>query len=195
MKSECGREFFLQRFTQSIVDYFGSQLETIASKRTREGKGKKQIARIVMSAKTRWFVSRGSTLKDVRPHWGGHKGRVFFNPFPLSNGHRDTLSLLHYHKDTKSCKDLCMKYSESLASLYNNWEWGWEKEWKSKSRAQENATLESTSAKLLITQKIKSALEWLWKVESYCTWCMSLWCSSCNFNVMVEGIYSPQPLK
>jgi hypothetical protein len=42
-----------------------------------------------------------------------------FQPFP-SNDHGDRLSLLHYHTDTKSRKDLHTKYSKYLASLYNN---------------------------------------------------------------------------
>jgi hypothetical protein len=29
------------------------------------------------------------------------------------------MNLIHYHRDTKSCKDLHTKYLESLASLYN----------------------------------------------------------------------------
>jgi hypothetical protein len=49
MKSECIREFFLLRVAQSIVGYFESQLGTIASKRTREERGKKQIAKIVIN--------------------------------------------------------------------------------------------------------------------------------------------------
>jgi hypothetical protein len=52
MKLECGRKLFLLRVTQSITDYFGSQLKTIASKRTREERGKRQITKIVINAKT-----------------------------------------------------------------------------------------------------------------------------------------------
>jgi hypothetical protein len=108
MKLECGRKLFLLRVTQSITDYFGSQLKTIASKRTREERGKRQITKIVINAKTWLFVSQGldSTPKDVRPSWGGHEGWVFFNHFPISNGHGDQLSLFHYHTYTKSRKNL-----------------------------------------------------------------------------------------
>jgi hypothetical protein len=67
MKSKCEKVFFLLRVSQSIADYFGSQLETIARKRTRERIGKKQIKKIVINAKTRRFVSRGSNPKNVRP--------------------------------------------------------------------------------------------------------------------------------
>jgi hypothetical protein len=31
--------------------------------------------------------------KEPSPHWGGHKDRVYFNPFPLSNVHLDRVSL------------------------------------------------------------------------------------------------------
>jgi hypothetical protein len=42
---------------------------------------------------TRWFVLPrfGSCKPTLR--WGGHKDRVSFNPFPLSNGHLDRVSL------------------------------------------------------------------------------------------------------
>jgi hypothetical protein len=56
MKLECRRKLFLQRVAQS-TDYFRSKLETITSKRTREGRGKKQITKIVINAKTQRFVS------------------------------------------------------------------------------------------------------------------------------------------
>jgi hypothetical protein len=40
-----------------------------------------------------WFVlPRFGSCKPT-PHWGGHKDRVFFNHFPLSNGHLDRVSL------------------------------------------------------------------------------------------------------
>jgi hypothetical protein len=67
MKSEYKREFFLQRVAQSNEDYFGSQLKMITSKITKEGRGKKQITKIVINAKTRRSVFRGYTLKDVHP--------------------------------------------------------------------------------------------------------------------------------
>jgi hypothetical protein len=41
---------------------------------------------------TRWFVlPRFGSCKPT-PHWGGHKDRVSFNPFPLSNCHLDRVS-------------------------------------------------------------------------------------------------------
>jgi hypothetical protein len=42
---------------------------------------------------TRWFVlPRFGSCKPT-PRWGGHKDRVSFNRFPLSNGHLDRVSL------------------------------------------------------------------------------------------------------
>jgi hypothetical protein len=38
-------EFFLLRVAQSIADYFGSQLKTITSKRTREMERKSKITK------------------------------------------------------------------------------------------------------------------------------------------------------
>jgi hypothetical protein len=64
------------------------------------------------------FHPEGCTSSLWRPQRPG-----IFNSFPLSNGYEDWLSLFHYHTDTKSRKDLHTKYSESLASLYNNGEW------------------------------------------------------------------------
>jgi hypothetical protein len=47
-----------------------------------------------MKRMTRWFVLPrfGSWKPTLR--WGGHKDRVSFNPFPLSNGHLDRVSFL-----------------------------------------------------------------------------------------------------
>jgi hypothetical protein len=42
---------------------------------------------------TRWFVLPRFGSKEPSPRWGGHKGWVYSNPFPLSNGHLDRMSL------------------------------------------------------------------------------------------------------
>jgi hypothetical protein len=42
---------------------------------------------------TRWFVLLRFGSKEPSPCWGGHKDQVSFNPFPLSNGHIDRVSL------------------------------------------------------------------------------------------------------
>jgi hypothetical protein len=61
VKTECGTEVLLDISCPINVDNFGSQLKTIASKRTKEGRGKKQITKI-------WqFVSRGSVPKNLLP--------------------------------------------------------------------------------------------------------------------------------
>jgi hypothetical protein len=55
---------------------------------------------------TRWFVLPMFGSRKPTPHWGGHKDRVSFNHFPLSNGHLDRVSFspqsirsLRPHKD------------------------------------------------------------------------------------------------
>jgi hypothetical protein len=132
------------------ADNFGSKLKIIVSKRTRErGERKKQITESDKCKCTTICFSRFHP-KECTPRWGLHKGLISFNPFPLSNNHGDRLSFLHYLKDTKSRKDLHTKYSESLALLYNQWEWGWEQEWNN----QEHKRLQHSraSTKSLITQ-------------------------------------------
>jgi hypothetical protein len=43
---------------------------------------------------TRWFVLPRFGSKEPSPRWGGHKDRVSFNPFTLSNSHLDWVSFL-----------------------------------------------------------------------------------------------------
>jgi hypothetical protein len=43
---------------------------------------------------TRWFVLPRFGSCKPSPRWGGHKDRVSFNSFPLSNGHLDRMSFL-----------------------------------------------------------------------------------------------------
>jgi hypothetical protein len=51
---------------------------------------------------TRWFVlPRFGSCKPT-PHWGGHKDRVSFNPFLLSNGHLDRVSFSSQSNGTRS---------------------------------------------------------------------------------------------
>jgi hypothetical protein len=66
---------------------------------------------------TRWFVlPRFGSCKPT-PHWGGHKDRVSFNPFPLSIGHLDRVSFLPWfpgslrpHKDHHTIGVSCFPY-------------------------------------------------------------------------------------
>jgi hypothetical protein len=63
----------------------------IKSESEREGKkSTKKIKRM-----TWWFVLPRFGSKEPNPRWRGHKDRVSFNPFPLSNGHLDWVSFLH----------------------------------------------------------------------------------------------------
>jgi hypothetical protein len=43
---------------------------------------------------TRWFILPRFGSWEPSPRWGGHKYRVSFNLFPLSNGHLDRVSFL-----------------------------------------------------------------------------------------------------
>jgi hypothetical protein len=43
---------------------------------------------------TRGFVLPRFGSRKPTPRWGGHKGRVSFNPYPLSNGPADRVSFL-----------------------------------------------------------------------------------------------------
>jgi hypothetical protein len=43
---------------------------------------------------TQWFVLPRFGSNEPSPRWGGHKDRVSFNLFPLSNGHLDRVSFL-----------------------------------------------------------------------------------------------------
>jgi hypothetical protein len=47
-----------------------------------------------MKRVTWWFVLPRFGSCKPSPRWGGHKDRVSFNPFPLSNGHLDWVSFL-----------------------------------------------------------------------------------------------------
>jgi hypothetical protein len=86
----------------------------IKSKSGREGENKstKRIKRM-----TRWFVLPRFGSKEPSPHWGGHKDRISFNPFRLSNGHLDRVSFLlnqsgHLdpHKDHHTLGVSCFDY-------------------------------------------------------------------------------------
>jgi hypothetical protein len=77
------KKVLLARVTQSIVNYFiRSQLKMIANKRTRKGRGEKQITNNMVNVKTRRFVfskfdPEGCTSSLRRPRRMG-----LFQPFP-----------------------------------------------------------------------------------------------------------------
>jgi hypothetical protein len=49
-----------------------------------------------MQVNTVIFLPRFGS-KEPSPRWGGHKGWVYFKPFPLSIGHTDRSRLLLNH--------------------------------------------------------------------------------------------------
>jgi hypothetical protein len=67
----------------------GLALEWISSPRERGKQINKEIKQM-----TRWFVLPRFGSCEPSPRWGGHKDRVSFNHFPLSNGHPDRVSFL-----------------------------------------------------------------------------------------------------
>jgi hypothetical protein len=62
MKSECGREFYLLRVSQSIVDNYGSQLKSIVSNR-RKIKSQRKINTKTHAICLSRFGSKESTPK------------------------------------------------------------------------------------------------------------------------------------
>jgi hypothetical protein len=61
----------------------------VESEREGENKSTKEIERMTQ----RFVLPRFGSCKPT-PRWGGHKDRVSFNSFPLSNGHLDRVSFL-----------------------------------------------------------------------------------------------------
>jgi hypothetical protein len=106
---------------------------------------------------TQWFVLPRFGSNEPSPRWGGHKDRVSFNPFPLSNGHLDRVSLLlnqtgHLdpRKDHYKLSVSCFDYK----SFENKNE---EEESDPRTRAQR------TRAKTL--SLVTRSLEWIWDLE------------------------------
>jgi hypothetical protein len=84
---------------------------------------------------TRWFVlPRFGSCKPT-PRWGGHKDLVSFNPFPLSNGHLDRVSLYLQSNGTLSP----LQGPPQLGVSYFDYKWSEpKKEWRRKAiQAQE----------------------------------------------------------
>jgi hypothetical protein len=68
---------------------------------------------------TQWFVLPRFGSWKPTPCWGGHKDRVSFNPFPLSNDHLDQVSFssqsngtLSPHKDHHTIGVSCFDYND-----------------------------------------------------------------------------------
>jgi hypothetical protein len=145
---------------------------------------------------TLWFVLPRSGSCKPTSRWGGHKDRVTFNPFPLSNGHLDRVSFssqsngtLSPHKDHHTIGVSCLGY---------NWV-GIKKEWRRKAiQVQE---LKWTQVSLsLVTIWLEWSLdlgEDLISLIVSCIECYSSckvfegWKLGCNEWWVVGGIYSP----
>jgi hypothetical protein len=145
---------------------------------------------------TRWFVlPRFGSCKPT-PRWGGHKDRVFFNHFPLSNGHLDRVSFssqsngtLSPHKDHHTIGVSCLDYN-----WVGNKKEEEEKRSKRKSSIEHGKTLSSSHY----------CFEWNWDLERFwftlimswiecyssCIECVG-WKLGCLEWVVVGGIYSP----
>jgi hypothetical protein len=65
-----------------------TQINTSKETLEKENKSNKN-----QSEWTQLFVLPRFGSKEPSPRWGSHKDRVYFNPFPLSNGHLDRVSL------------------------------------------------------------------------------------------------------
>jgi hypothetical protein len=149
---------------------------------------------------TQWFVlPRFGSCKPT-PRWGGHKDRVSFNSFRLSNGHLDRMSFssqsigtLSPHKDHHTIGVSCLDY---------NWV-GNKNRRKNKSnpsaRTQMNTSVSLTSHYLigmifglgrgfdLFDCVFEWSLELLYEV-----WWLKTWM---HWSVVVGGIYSPNHQK
>jgi hypothetical protein len=107
---------------------------------TREGAktNRKRIKSV-----THGFVLPRFGSRKPTPRWGGHKGRVFFNPFPLSNGPSNRVSFLFSNqpgtklprKDHHTIGVSCLGYRWVLISRKNEKE-----ESNPSARAQKNTT-------------------------------------------------------
>jgi hypothetical protein len=88
---ECGRSFHLLWVAQSMRITLGANSNQYEQGNFRERREEKQIE---------WRSTRVNTMicflmfgsKEPSPRWGGHKGWIYSNPFPLSIGHLDRLS-------------------------------------------------------------------------------------------------------
>jgi hypothetical protein len=117
MNSECGKEFFLLRLTQSIADYFGSKLKSIASKRTRKGRGKKLINGVSYLAPTSRFIVHVSCSV-------GHAGRaqylyLFGHNVPISSSVAWTTGTINDQTSSSGYK----QRGERLPDLLSRWKW------------------------------------------------------------------------
>jgi hypothetical protein len=88
---ECGRWFSLLWVAQSMRIMFGSKLKSIWARELLERGMRGNKSSEDQQVNTVICLPRFDS-KEPNPRWGGHKGRVYSNPFPLSIGHLDRLS-------------------------------------------------------------------------------------------------------
>jgi hypothetical protein len=158
----------------------------------RENKSTKKIRRM-----TQWFVLPRFSSKEPSSRWGGHKDRVSFNPFPLSNGHLDRVSFLLNqtgHLDpartTTNLVSLALITSVVRTRM------------RKKKAIQEQELKEHEQKLSLVTRSFEWILDlerlwFFWIVScidftsSYIEW--DVWKTWMPWVVVVGGIYSPQP--
>ena len=128
---------------------------------------------------TWWFVLPRFGSKEPSPRWGAHKGRVYSNPFPLSNGHLDRVSLLPYsHGSLRPRKDhhtlgvSCLAY-KALESKR-----------KKIRKAIQEARAQKNTKSLSLSQATKW-LEWIWDLERF--WSFEL-CLGVNARALVMNV-------
>jgi hypothetical protein len=185
---------FLLRVAQSIEDNFGSQLKLIASKRNTEWRIRSKSQRLWSIQRHERFVSRGSTPKSLRPYWRVHKGRVSFNPFPLSHSHEHRVSFLTI-SGTPSPVRISTRKTKSFASLHNQKNVEGSEDENSKQEHKNSQLSIAQAAKSLKHKSIKCGARLVLNDWIGCTECVVCWSESCVFNVLVGGIYSPQQPK
>jgi hypothetical protein len=152
-------------FINQLWITLGSNSNRSQAKELERGERKNQITKIVINAKIRAICFlRFNFLKSLHPRWGVHKGRVSFNLFPISHGHKDRVSFLHHLRDTKSRKDLHTKNEVSCLALQSK---RMVKGVRMKTWIKITRTHNSQMCKLLSLSKSNrsnTAQEWLWKL-------------------------------
>jgi hypothetical protein len=146
---------------------------------------------------TWWFVlPRFGSCKPT-PRWGGHKDRVSFNHFPLSNGHLDRVSFssqsigtLSPHKD---------HHTISVSYLDYNWV-GNKKEGRRKAiQVQELKWTQLSLSLVTIWLEWSLDLGDVWSLVCVLEWSLELlyeiwWLKTwMHWSVVVEGIYTQPP--
>jgi hypothetical protein len=96
--------------------------------------------------------------KEPSPRWGGHKGRVYSNPFPLSIGHTDWLSDSPWSLGSlRPCKDhhtlRCL-----LLALQGTWR-------IRVSRKKAIQATRATNETLNTLSQVTKQLSWFWGLE------------------------------